>query len=117
MFSVSFQDFGLGISSSSRCDLKHNLVAAGCAQSAVESPASKLQVVENRPLSNKATVATQDITQIQPQRLHIKIRPGGLAHLWVGVWVFMQMLGVEAAACYLLMMVICALNLCMPPPR
>lgn len=87
MFSVCLQDFGLGVSSSPRCDLKHNLVAAGCAPSAVESPTSKLQVVEDRPLSNKATVATQDITQIKPQRLHINLRPGGLAHLWVGVWV------------------------------
>lgn len=87
MLSVSFQNFGLGISSSPRCDLKRNLLAADCAPSAVESPTSKLQVVEDRPLSNKATVATQDITQIKPQRLHINLRPGGLAHLWVGVWV------------------------------
>ncbi|CAG02646.1 unnamed protein product, partial [Tetraodon nigroviridis] len=61
--------------SSPRCDLKRNLVAAGCAASAVESPTSKLQVVEDRPLSNKATLATQDITQIKPQRLHINLRP------------------------------------------
>lgn len=87
MSSLCFQDFGLGAASSPRCDLKRNLVAAGCAASAVESPTSKLQVMEDRPLSNKATIATQDITQIKPQRLHINLRPGGFAHLSVGVWV------------------------------
>lgn len=84
MSSLCFQDFGLGVA---RCDLKRNLVAAGCTPSAVESPTSKLQVMEDRPLSNKATVATQDITQIKPQRLHINLRPGGFAHLLPGVWV------------------------------
>lgn len=86
MSSLCFQDFGLGVASSPRCDLKRNLVAAGCSPSSVESPTSKLQVMEDRPLSNKATVATQDITQIKPQRLHINLRPGGFAHLLPGVW-------------------------------
>lgn len=115
MLSVYSQEFGLGVSSSPRCDLKRNLVAAGCAPSAVESPTSKLQVVEDRPLSNKATVATQDITQIKPQRLHINLRPGGLAHPWVGS-------GFTNAGCgsgCLLPAddVICAGNFCIPPLR
>uniref|UniRef100_A0A7N6AGG5 Integrin beta n=1 Tax=Anabas testudineus TaxID=64144 RepID=A0A7N6AGG5_ANATE len=53
----------------------HNLVAAGCAPSSLESPNSKLQVIEDRPLSNKAAGATQDVTQIKPQKLHITLRP------------------------------------------
>uniref|UniRef100_A0A672JK18 Integrin beta n=1 Tax=Salarias fasciatus TaxID=181472 RepID=A0A672JK18_SALFA len=65
-----------GVASSSRCDLKANLLASGCAPSALESPASRLQVIEDRPLSNKAAGSTQDITQIKPQRLHITLRPG-----------------------------------------
>uniref|UniRef100_A0AAQ4QNN0 Integrin beta n=1 Tax=Gasterosteus aculeatus aculeatus TaxID=481459 RepID=A0AAQ4QNN0_GASAC len=69
--------FQEGAASSSRCDLKSNLAAAGCALSALESPASKLQVIEDRPLSNKAAGATQDVTQIQPQKLQITLRPGG----------------------------------------
>uniref|UniRef100_A0A672JH55 Integrin beta n=1 Tax=Salarias fasciatus TaxID=181472 RepID=A0A672JH55_SALFA len=72
----SLQDFGQGVASSSRCDLKANLLASGCAPSALESPASRLQVIEDRPLSNKAAGSTQDITQIKPQRLHITLRPG-----------------------------------------
>uniref|UniRef100_A0A665UU57 Integrin beta n=1 Tax=Echeneis naucrates TaxID=173247 RepID=A0A665UU57_ECHNA len=69
------EDFGQGVTSSSRCDLKSNLVAAGCAPSALEYPTSKLQVIEDRPLSNKAAGATQDVTQIKPQKLHISLRP------------------------------------------
>uniref|UniRef100_A0A3P9LDK5 Integrin beta n=1 Tax=Oryzias latipes TaxID=8090 RepID=A0A3P9LDK5_ORYLA len=69
-----FQEVGL-LASSSRCDLKKNLIAAGCSPSALESPTSKLQVIEDRPLSNKAAGATQDITQIKPQKLHITLRP------------------------------------------
>ncbi|KAK9530354.1 hypothetical protein VZT92_011860 [Zoarces viviparus] len=67
------EDFGQGVASSSRCDLKSNLVAAGCG--ALESPTSKLQVIEDRPLSKKAAGATQDVTQIKPQKLHITLRP------------------------------------------
>lgn len=44
----------------------------------MESPTSKLQVIEDRPLSNKASGDTQDVTQIQPQKLHITLRPGEL---------------------------------------
>uniref|UniRef100_A0A8C8DLK9 Integrin beta n=1 Tax=Oryzias sinensis TaxID=183150 RepID=A0A8C8DLK9_9TELE len=69
-----FQEVGL-LAGSSRCDLKKNLIAAGCSPSALESPTSKLQVIEDRPLSNKAAGATQDITQIKPQKLHITLRP------------------------------------------
>lgn len=78
------QDFGQGDASLSRCDLKSNLVAAGCAPSSLESPNSKLQVIEDRPLSNKAAGATQDVTQIKPQKLHITLRPGEslLLTLW-----------------------------------
>lgn len=116
MSALCFQDFGLGAASSPRCDLKLNLVAAGCAASAVESPTSKLQVIEDRPLSNKATMATQDITQIKPQRLHINLRPGGFAHPSVGVWVHRCWLweGPPVTCCD---DVICVFNLCIPPPR
>lgn len=80
MSCLNFQDFW----SSSRCNLKSNLLAAGCAPSALESPSSKLQVMEDRPLSNKAAGATQDVTQIKPQKLHITLRPGGVYPL--GLW-------------------------------
>ncbi len=33
------------------------------------------------PLSNKAAGATQDVTQIRPQKLHITLRPGRVYQL------------------------------------
>lgn len=58
---------------------------AGCAPpTALEFPTSKLQVKEDRPLSNKAAGDTADATQIQPQRLHITLRPGEIIRLRPG---------------------------------
>lgn len=51
----------------------------------MESPTSKLHVIEDRPLSDKASGATQDVTQIQPQKLHITLRPGELQHSQLAV--------------------------------
>lgn len=78
ILSENLDIFSQDFAGSSRCDLKPNLLAAGCSQSFMESPTSKLQVIEDRPLSNKASGATQDVTQIQPQKLHITLRPGEL---------------------------------------
>uniref|UniRef100_A0A6Q2XP25 Integrin beta n=1 Tax=Esox lucius TaxID=8010 RepID=A0A6Q2XP25_ESOLU len=69
------EDFGQGVAGVSRCDLKSNLLDAGCAVNALEFPTSKLQVKEDRPLSDKAARDTADATQIRPQRLHITLRP------------------------------------------
>ncbi|XP_036408895.1 integrin beta-3-like [Megalops cyprinoides] len=69
------EDFGQGVASSSRCDLKKNLQMAGCANKAIEFPASSLSIEENRPLSDKATGEASGVTQIQPQQLHITLRP------------------------------------------
>ncbi|KAJ3607410.1 hypothetical protein NHX12_024461 [Muraenolepis orangiensis] len=79
------EDFGHGSAGSSRCDLKANLIAAGCAPTGLESPASKLQVLEDRPLSRKAAGATKDVTQIQPQKLHITLRPDDVKRFRVKV--------------------------------
>uniref|UniRef100_A0A669FA26 Integrin beta n=1 Tax=Oreochromis niloticus TaxID=8128 RepID=A0A669FA26_ORENI len=82
---VFFQDFGQGAAGLSRCDLKSNLLAAGCTTSALEFPTSKLQVIEDRPLSNKAAGATQDVTQIKPQKIHITLRPNDAKRFTVKV--------------------------------
>lgn len=66
--------FGKG-SSTSRCDLKENLLDGGCVGSAVEFPSSSTRIVEEKPLSDKAS-GTGDVTQVRPQKLHIKLRPG-----------------------------------------
>lgn len=68
------QVFGKG-SSTSRCDLKENLLDGGCEGSAVEFPSSSLSIVEEKALSDKAS-GTGDVTQVRPQRVHITLRPG-----------------------------------------
>lgn len=73
---MTHQDFGLNGPGASRCDLKENLIEAGCNGEELESPISQLTVTENKPLSDKASGSTTDVTQIQPQKLHISLRPG-----------------------------------------
>ncbi|XP_030629436.1 integrin beta-3b [Chanos chanos] len=69
------EDFGQGVPGSSRCDLKKNLLEAGCTKGSLEYPVSQMTVKENKPLSDKASGSTTDVTQIQPQRMHITLRP------------------------------------------
>uniref|UniRef100_A0A8C1Z308 Integrin beta n=1 Tax=Cyprinus carpio TaxID=7962 RepID=A0A8C1Z308_CYPCA len=69
------EDFGQDVPGSSRCDLKKNLIEAGCRKEALEYPTSKMYVTENKDLSDKASGSTTDVTQIQPQRIHISLRP------------------------------------------
>uniref|UniRef100_A0A672K5Y7 PSI domain-containing protein n=1 Tax=Sinocyclocheilus grahami TaxID=75366 RepID=A0A672K5Y7_SINGR len=70
------EDFGQDVAGSSRCDLKKNLIEAGCRKEALEYPTSKMHVTENKDLSDKASGSTTDVTQIQPQSMHISLRPG-----------------------------------------
>uniref|UniRef100_A0A673L1F1 Integrin beta n=1 Tax=Sinocyclocheilus rhinocerous TaxID=307959 RepID=A0A673L1F1_9TELE len=71
----AYQDFGQNVPGSSRCDLKKNLIEAGCRRGALEYPTSKMHVTENKDLSDKASGSTTDVTQIQPQSMHISLRP------------------------------------------
>lgn len=70
------QDFGQDVPGSSRCDLKKNLIEAGCRRGALEYPTSKMHVTENKDLSDKASGSTTDVTQIKPQSMQISLRPG-----------------------------------------
>lgn len=78
---VTHQDFGLNGPGASRCDLKENLVEAGCKEVEIEYPVSQMTVTEDKPLSDKASGSTTDVTQIQPQKLHITLRPGETLNL------------------------------------
>ncbi|XP_026770671.3 integrin beta-3b [Pangasianodon hypophthalmus] len=69
------EDFGLNGPGASRCDLKENLIEAGCKAEELEYPISMMTVTEDKPLSDKASGSTTDVTQIQPQKLHITLRP------------------------------------------
>lgn len=67
-------------SSTSRCDRKDNLLKGGCSTGAVEFPSSTMTVQEDAPLSDKASGAADDVTQIRPQKLHMALRPGPFTH-------------------------------------
>ncbi|KAI4876648.1 hypothetical protein NFI96_014733 [Prochilodus magdalenae] len=71
----SKQDTSQGGLSVSRCNLKSILVQSGCEEEFIESPVSSMTVEEDRPLSDKAQGSSSDITQIQPQRIHLTLRP------------------------------------------
>uniref|UniRef100_A0A8C8DPE5 Integrin beta n=1 Tax=Oryzias sinensis TaxID=183150 RepID=A0A8C8DPE5_9TELE len=69
------EDFGKG-SGVSRCDLKQNLLNEGCKAAAVEFPTSTLTIQKDTPLSDRASGAAEDVTQIRPQKIHMTLRPG-----------------------------------------
>lgn len=73
--SLLFQDFGKG-SSISRCDLRENLLKEGCVKAAVEFPVSEMTIQEDTPLSDKASGAADDVTQVKPQKIHMTLRKG-----------------------------------------
>ncbi|KAG8006782.1 Integrin beta-3 [Nibea albiflora] len=81
----SQEEFGMGGSTASRCDLKQNLLNGGCSSASVEFPSSTLTIQENKPLSAKASGAADDVTQLRPQKLSITLRPGDAKRFSVSV--------------------------------
>lgn len=61
--------------SSPRCDLRANLLQNGCRQDLIEFPTSSITVLEDRPLSDKGSGGSTT-TQMRPQRIELKLRPG-----------------------------------------
>ncbi|OXB69246.1 hypothetical protein ASZ78_011366 [Callipepla squamata] len=59
-----------------RCDTPENLLSKGCQLNLIEFPISEVVIHRNKPL----TIATQkdnsDVTQISPQKLTLRLRPG-----------------------------------------
>ncbi|KAK2110931.1 Integrin beta-3 [Saguinus oedipus] len=60
---------------SSRCDLKENLLKDNCAPESIEFPVSEAQVLEDRPLSDKGSGDSSQVTQVSPQRIALRLRP------------------------------------------
>ncbi|XP_020369391.1 integrin beta-3 isoform X1 [Rhincodon typus] len=70
----SQEDFG---SSSSRCDLKENLIQKGCAENATEYPQGYFRIEKNLPLSNKGSSDNPEaIVQFSPQKISLSLRRG-----------------------------------------
>lgn len=59
-----------------RCDLKENLLKDNCAPESIEFPISKATILEARPLSDKGSGDSSQITQVSPQRIALRLRPG-----------------------------------------
>ncbi|XP_067825207.1 integrin beta-3-like [Heptranchias perlo] len=71
----SQEDFGG--TSSSRCDLKENLIQKGCKENSTEFPQSSFQILQNLPLSEKGSSSKSDqIVQLSPQKVAINLRRG-----------------------------------------
>lgn len=61
---------------SPRCNLKENLLKDNCALESVEFPVSEARILEARPLSDKGSGDSSQITQVSPQRIALRLRPG-----------------------------------------
>lgn len=48
----------------------------GCAPESIEFPVSEAQILEDRPLSDKGSGDSAQITQVSPQRIALRLRPG-----------------------------------------
>lgn len=59
-----------------RCNLKENLLKDNCALESIEFPISEVHILEARPLSDKGSGDSSQITQVSPQRIALRLRPG-----------------------------------------
>uniref|UniRef100_A0AAY4B1W3 Integrin beta n=1 Tax=Denticeps clupeoides TaxID=299321 RepID=A0AAY4B1W3_9TELE len=79
------QNFGQGGTSVPRCDLKENLLKAGCSAASVEFTPSKVELIEDRPLSSRSYGSDRETTQIRPQKLRLTLRQGDPQNFQVSV--------------------------------
>ncbi|XP_043930678.1 integrin beta-6 [Protopterus annectens] len=59
-----------------RCDTPSKLQAKGCNINFIEFPTSKLEILQNKSLSIGSQKNNTDVTQIAPQKLALRLRPG-----------------------------------------
>lgn len=81
----SQETFGKGVSDSSRCDLKANLIQSGCGVKFIEFPVSSIKILKDLALSDRMGGSASDIVQIQPQKIQLTLRPGDSKHFTVNV--------------------------------
>ncbi|XP_074523046.1 integrin beta-6 [Halichoeres trimaculatus] len=68
------ENFTDWFSVSERCDTLDVLLEKGCTQDRIEYPVSESQILQNRPLGK--TTSKTNSTQISPQKMALKLRPG-----------------------------------------
>ncbi|XP_078280992.1 integrin beta-3-like [Rhinoraja longicauda] len=68
---------GFGEGSTSRCDLKENLIKKSCRENATEFPQGSFEILQDLPLSEKGSSDQPDKTvQFSPQKIAINLRRG-----------------------------------------
>lgn len=77
------ENFTEWFSVNERCDTPDNLLEKGCAKSQVEFPVSSGQILQDRPLGKK--INNTNSTQISPQKMTLKLRPGSRVTFQVNV--------------------------------
>uniref|UniRef100_A0A6I8N8I1 Integrin beta n=2 Tax=Ornithorhynchus anatinus TaxID=9258 RepID=A0A6I8N8I1_ORNAN len=81
----SKEDYGGPQSELPRCDLRENLARGGCGGE-LEGPHTSVHVLQDDPLSTRASGhALDQLTQINPQRIAVDLRPGEAARVRVQV--------------------------------
>ncbi|XP_067109967.1 integrin beta-1-like isoform X2 [Osmerus mordax] len=71
-----------GESKSARCDDLESLIKKGCVLAKIENPRGKTTIVTDKPVTNRVNkdtsvkMDTNQITQIQPQKLSLQLRSG-----------------------------------------
>lgn len=68
------QNFTDWFSVKERCDTLDSLLEKGCARDQLQSPVTKVEILQDLPLGRKT--ANDNSTQISPQKLSLKLRPG-----------------------------------------
>ncbi|CAG5858092.1 unnamed protein product [Menidia menidia] len=68
------ENFTDWLSVSERCDTLDGLLEKGCSADRVEFPVSRVQILQDLPLGKKTS--NPNSTQISPQRMALKLRPG-----------------------------------------
>ncbi|OWK63246.1 Integrin beta-6 [Lonchura striata] len=59
-----------------RCDTLENLLSKGCQLNFIEFPISEVEIHRNDPLTASSQKTSSDVTQISPQKLTLRLRPG-----------------------------------------
>ncbi|XP_066432051.1 integrin beta-6 [Eleutherodactylus coqui] len=70
---------------SARCDTPEGLLAKGCPANHIEFPVSKVETHRKNPLTEGAQKNSDHVTQITPQKLVLKLRPGNAVTFKVDV--------------------------------
>uniref|UniRef100_A0A8D0LBT9 Integrin beta n=1 Tax=Sphenodon punctatus TaxID=8508 RepID=A0A8D0LBT9_SPHPU len=68
-----------------RCDTPETLLSKGCQTNFIEFPNSQVEIHKNKPLSVGVQKNNSDVTQISPQKLTLRLRPGNEETIQINV--------------------------------